>query len=372
MKLLWITWKDSWHPEAGGAEVVHHELTKRLVADGHEVTILTARYPGSEAQQKIGNINYIRIGTNRYIHPIASGIYFLRHLRNKFDVVIEEVQGSAPYFVSFFGRGSQRFLFYHQLGRKNWLTEVRSPVSYLGYYILAPVATRLIALSRAPVITVSESTRRVLQPYGFDPSRTHIISEGLHFEPLKNLKGIKKYSQPTMLSFGAMRAMKRTLDQVKAFELAKATIPDLRLKIAGDASSKYGQEVLTYINQSPYKADIKYLGKVTTEQKAELMQKSHIITVTSIEEGWGLVVSEANGQGTPAVVYDIAGLRDSVQHNQTGLVTAANPALLAQGVVRLLQDPKLYTRLQVNAHKFSQGITFDQSYKDFMRIIQPA
>jgi glycosyltransferase involved in cell wall biosynthesis len=366
MKILWITWKDFWHPDAGGAEVVHHELTQRLV------TILTAHYPGSKPQEIRDGINYIRVGKNRYTHPTAAGLYYFRNLRNRFDVVIEEVQGCAPYFASFFGHKAKRFLFYHQLARKNWLYEVRPPFSYVGYYLLAPLATRAIALSHAPVITVSESTRNVLKPYGFDPARSHIISEGLHFAPLPILAEVQKFERPTVLSFGAMRAMKRTIDQVKAFEIAKIGMPDLQLKIAGSCSGNYGQKVLEYIAHSPYKDDIEYLGKVSTEQKAQLMQKSHVIIVTSVEEGWGLIVSEANGQGTPAVVYDVEGLRDSVKNNQTGLVTQPNPQALASGIVTLLQDAQKYQQLQANAHLFSKTLTFEKSYQDFKHVLETA
>jgi glycosyltransferase involved in cell wall biosynthesis len=370
VKLLWITWKDHLHPETGGAEVVCRELTKRLAAEGHAVTILTARYPGSKAREEQDGITFIRVGSNRYTHPLRAGLYYLRHLRNKFDVVIEEVQGCAPYFAVFFGRKSRRFLFYHQLARKNWLYEVKPPLSYIGYYVLAPIATRFAALSRVPVITVSQSTRKVLAPYGFHPARTQIISEGLHFAPLKDLSGIEKHSQPTLLSFGAMRAMKRTLDQVKAFEIAKGQIPNLQLKVAGSSNGTYGQKVLDYIASSPFTDDIEYLGKVSTEQKAELMQQCHLILVTSVEEGWGLIVSEANGQGTPAVVYDVEGLRDSVKHGQTGLTAKPNPNALALAVMSLLQNPAQYTAFQTAAHQFSQTLTFDQSYKDFKQIVE--
>jgi len=44
-------------------------------------------------------------------------------------------------------------------------------------------------------------------------------------------------------------------------------------------------------------------------QTIGLLQKSHVLAVTSVKEGWGLVVTEANPQGTPAVVYNVDGLR---------------------------------------------------------------
>lgn len=369
MNILWLTWKDNNHPEAGGAEVVCYELCKRLVAEGHTVTLLTSDYDGAKSEHSLKGVHVIRIGKHRALHPYRALLYYIRHLRNKFDIVIEEVNGGAPYFSVFFGKKSMRYMLYHQLGRINWLYEVKPPFSYVGYHLLVGSATRLASLAGVPLITVSESTKRELATYGFKPHKTHIISEGTHIEPLKDLRAVKKYSEPTVLVHGGMRAMKRTLDQVKAFELAKKRIPNLRLKLSGSSSSAYGKQVMDYIAQSPYKADIEYLGRTTDEQKVELMRRCHVVLMTSIEEGWGLVVTEANSQGTPAVVYDVHGLRDSVKHGETGIITAENPAALADGIVSLLQDQAVYDTLRQNGWEWSKTITFDQSYTDFKQIL---
>lgn len=368
MKILWLTWKDQFHPEAGGAEVICRELTKRLASDGHEVTLLTCGYEGALPIDTSNGIQTIRVGNNRYAHTFQALGYYMRHLRGKFDVVIEEVN-AAPYFSVFFGRRSRRFLLFHQLERKVWFYETKFPLSTLGHYLLEPIAARLLSLSKTPVITVSDSTRQDLARHGFAPSRTSIISEGVEIEPLLDLNGQEKYRRPTVLSLGAMRAMKRTLHQVKAFERAKKAIPDLQMKIAGQATSDYAKEVLKYIEDSPYSDDIQYLGKVSREEKRLLMQRSHLITVTSVKEGWGLIVTEAASQGTPAVVYNIDGLRDSVRHDETGVVTPERPEALADGIINLLDNPKRYRRLRQAAWEWSKSITFDQSYKDFTQII---
>ena len=369
MNVLWITWKDSQHPEAGGAEVVCYELSKRLLADGHNVTLLTTDYKGAKEQGSLPGLTVIRAGSSRYTHPFQALWYYVRNLRNKYDVVIEEVNGGAPYFAVFFGRKSKRYMLYHQLGRINWFYEIPAPFSFLGYYLLVPIATRLASLAGTPLITVSESSKKELVKFGFKPEQTHIISEGIQIAPLASLEGVEKYPEPTVLSHGSMRAMKRTIEQIKAFELAKKQIPDLKLKVSGSSNGSYGQKVMAYIAQSPYKADIEYLGRTTDAQKTELMQKCHAILVTSIEEGWGLIVTEANSQGTPAVVYDVAGLRDSVKTTQTGMVTAENPAGLSDGIVTLLKDQATYNAMRHNAWQWSKTITFEQSYKDFKEAV---
>lgn len=369
MNILWLTWKDYTHPQAGGAEVVLRELSKRLIADGHQVTFLTARHAGSAAYERLDGIEVIRIGRNRYLHSFQALGYYMRHLRGKFDVVVEVVN-TAPYFGVLFGGGAKTFLFYHQLAREVWFHETKSPLSQVGYYALEPLATRLLARSRAPLITISDSTLQDLGQFGFRHASAAVITQGIELEPLPSLRGIRKLSKPTVLSFGAMRAMKRTLDQVKAFELAKQQVPELKLILAGDSSSAYGQQVLAYITHSPYADDITCEGRVNRERKLELMRRAHVMCVTSVKEGWGLIVTEAASQGTPAVVYNVDGLRDSVHDHETGLVVPPYSLALASGIIDLFVDQSLYKRVRAAAWQWSKRLTFDQSYQDFKQVLE--
>lgn len=368
MNIAWLTWKDHQHPEAGGAEVVARELTQRLLADGHKVTMLTCGYGNAPKREMLNGVEVIRVGRNRYTHPFQALAYYMRHMRNRYHVLIEEVE-AAPYFSVLFERKAKKYLLYHQMDGPVWAYETKPPLSHIGRYVLEPTASRLLAGSKTPVVTVSRSTASDLLRYGFQPERTHIISEGIEIAPVENIDEIVKFDHPTLLSLGAMRAMKRTLDQVKAFEIAKATMPELQLKIAGKSDSPYGQKVLHYIESSPYQGDIEYLGKVSTTQKAELMQRAHLIMQTAVHEGWGLTVTEAASQGTPAVVYNVNGLRDSVRNGVTGIVTDESPAALAYGIVKLIAHPDLYRDVRKAAWEWSKEITFDQSYADFKQAI---
>ena len=369
MKILWFAWKDHTHPQAGGAEVMLRQLSTRLAADGHEVTVLTARHANAMKFETIDGVRFIRVGKNRYTHSFLALIYYLRHLYNAFDAVIEEVN-TAPYFGVLFPGKARPWLLYNQLAREVWFYETPLPLSLFGYYVLEPLATRLLSFSAAKTITISASSRQDLERYGFEPRRTSIISVGITIPPLLSLKGANKFSAPTVLSLGSLRAMKRTLHQVKAFEQAKQHIPDLQLKIAGDATGAYGQKVLQYIQASPFARDIEYVGRVSKAHKIQLMQQCHAIVVTSVKEGWGLIVTEAASQGTPAVVYNVDGLRDSVRHGQTGLVTDVSPSALATGITNMLQDQTAYKAMRQAAWRWSRAITFAQSYSDFKNALE--
>lgn len=368
MNILWLTWKDDNHPTAGGAEVVLLELSRRLTHDGHNVTWLTCGYGNHDSVKTVDGITIIRVGKNRYMHSIQALLHYARHLRNKFDIVIEVVN-TAPYFSVFFGKRSQRFLFYHQLAGSVWFYETRIPISYMGRYIFEPVATRLLSRANVKTITVSESTRKDLVRFGFQHDRVHIISQGIQLEPISDLSSVQKFSQPTILSLGALRGMKRTMHQIEAFEIAKSKLHNLQLKIAGLADGAYGRAVLSRIRNSPFTTDIEYLGKVTDQTKITLMQRAHLIAVTSVKEGWGLIVTEAASQGTPAVVYDVDGLRDSVRNADTGVITEPKPTALADGIVAALADPRIYEHMRQNAWRWSRQITFDNAYRDLKGVL---
>lgn len=364
MKILWMTWKDRSHPRSGGAEVVNEEIAKRLARDGHEVIFLVAGFDDAKPEEQREGYKVIRLGNHYSVYWLAYK-YYKKSLPGFADVVIDELN-TMPFFCRFYVK-EKTFFFPHQLCREIWFYQMPFPINVIGY-LLEPVYLWL--LRDYAVITISESTKKDLMRFGFKESRIHLIPEGIEINPVPGLSDIQKYPVPTLLSLGSIRAMKRTAHQVRAFEIAKRTIRDLQMKIAGDASSVYGKMVLEMVAASPYKNDIEYLGKVSIDQKIELMRKSHIISVTSVKEGWGLIVTEANSQGTPAIAYDVDGLRDSIRDGETGVITSRNtPKGLAQAMVGLLKNQQEYARIRNNAFLLSQKFTFEETYRKFLDIV---
>lgn len=298
-------------------------------------------------------------------------------------------------------------LFVHQLCRQIWFYQLPWSVAWVGY-LLEPLYLRL--LSRFPAVTVSESTKRDLMRYGFREDRVSVISEGITLEPVDELctntppsslrsgyssreenhtsasessresvtiPSLRKVScthegrcskalHPTLLILGAIREMKRTDHALRAYELARDVIPDLKLVIAGGNGSAYGQEVMRRIAASRHASDITYEGRVDEARKTELMRTSHVLLSCAVKEGWGLTITEANSQGIPAIVYDADGLRDSVRHGQTGLVCRPTPQAMAAAVVSLLSDHATYERLRRTGWEWSKAMTFDRAAEDFV------
>ena len=102
------------------------------------------------------------------------------------------------------------------------------------------------------------------------------------------------------------------------------------------------------------------------------MKEATLLLATSTKEGWGLIITEANSQGTPAIAYNVSGLNDSVIHNKTGKLSIANPQAMAAAIVDLLKNKKEYDKLRKSAYNNSKQFTFTTSYNDFSVIINRA
>jgi glycosyltransferase involved in cell wall biosynthesis len=101
------------------------------------------------------------------------------------------------------------------------------------------------------------------------------------------------------------------------------------------------------------------------------LSQAYLILVPGVREGWGLVVTEANAMGTPAVAYNVNGLRDSVRDGQTGILVKENtPQSLAHASIALLQDQYTLNKLSLNALTFSKEFTWDNTADKFDRIIR--
>jgi glycosyltransferase involved in cell wall biosynthesis len=102
---------------------------------------------------------------------------------------------------------------------------------------------------------------------------------------------------------------------------------------------------------------VTFTGPLSEDEKDRLLMRSHFLLHTSLREGWGLNVIEANALGTPAAVYPVAGLTESTLHGRTGLVARAErPECLAELLVGILPDPGKYQQLRRRAWERSKNL----------------
>ena len=79
-------------------------------------------------------------------------------------------------------------------------------------------------------------------------------------------------------------------------------------------------------------------------------------------EPFGLVPLESMACGTPVVAVKEGGVKESVLHEETGLLVERNPEIFSEAILRLLQDPELTKTLGENGRQYvAQHWTWEQS-----------
>jgi glycosyltransferase involved in cell wall biosynthesis len=146
---------------------------------------------------------------------------------------------------------------------------------------------------------------------------------------------------------------------LEAFALFRQTHGSGRLLLAGNGPKPYVHRLERMSARLGVSGSVEFCGWLEGSAKHRRMAQAHALLMASAREGWGLVVTECNSCGTPAVVYDVPGLRDSVRHLETGLVVRPSPDSLAAGMLQLTADPVLYARLQDEAERWSRTFTYE-------------
>ena len=354
MHILWLNWRDIRNPEAGGAEVYTHEVMKSLTQRGYEMTLFTSRFKGCQLNEKINGVDIIREGNKYTVYKEAKN--YLKAYKQHYDLIIDEIN-TVPFFVPKFVNEKQVIAVIHQLAREFWFYETKFPVSHIGYYYLEK--KWLSNYKDTITLALSDSTKIDLQALGF--KRVFVVPPGLNVTPLSNVK--EKEARPTVVFMGRLKKAKLPHHALQAFSIIKREIHDSKMWIIGDG---YLRKKL----ESFKTKDITFYGHISNEKKYDLLSRAHIILVPAVREGWGLVVTEANAMGTPAIGYDVHGLRDSIRHGETGItVKEKTPAAMAQQAISLLRDSISLSKYSTNALEFSRQFSWDNTANLFEKFL---
>ena len=350
MRILILNFRDLAHATAGGAEVFTEEIGKRLVQFGNDVTIFSSAFDGCEPVSYRSGIRIVRRGGKYNVYRKARE--FLKEHFSEFDLVVDEIN-TVPFQAYKVARGKPVVALIHQLAREVWYHETWFPLNVVGYHILESFWLR--QYREIPTVTVSESTKSDLLQLGFKD--VHIIRNGIGAEPLRELP--VKPDHPILIFVGRMVSSKQPDHALKAYLMVKERFPDAELWVLGDG---YLRPRL----QKRRAEGVRFFGHVSGEKKFDLLRQAHVMLSPSVREGWGVSVIEANAMATPAVGYDVPGLRDSILDGVTGFLAQPNdPAGLAKSALRIFEDADLNRELSLGALDWARQFSWDRSATEF-------
>jgi glycosyltransferase involved in cell wall biosynthesis len=360
MRLVMLSWRYLGHPQGGGAEVLTHEILRRCVDRGWDVTAFTATYPGAAPTEVIDGVKVIRRGVQHTVH--AQAWRWLRSRREEFDVVVDQVN-TIPFLTPLYVPARQRRLFICQFAREYWFRETRGAFKLVAPfgYALEPWYTRLYRGTRT--ITISESTRDELEHLGVRVAS--IIPMAIHTEALPSLA--PKPSGLRVVIVGRLTPAKFVEQAITAFAEVQRAEPAARLDVIGSGDPEYRAELDALVLDRGVQ-HVTFHGRIAEADKMALLADAHFHVFTSHREGWGLTVTEAAAVGTPTVAYDVPGVRDSVADARL-LVAKGDTAALAARLLAVHRDPDVYADVRTRAWDGARELSWQRTADAFMAAV---
>ena len=172
---------------------------------------------------------------------------------------------------------------------------------------------------------------------------------------------------------GSLVESKHVDQTIHAFHRIVKEGHPVRLVIAGDgpldAALKHQAHRLN-LNRH-----IKFFGAITPEQVAQLMARVDVLVLSSAHEGRPTVVMEAMAAGAAVVASDIDGVRELINHRQTGLLFPPGDIRgLCRHLNALVQQPKTIHLLAQRAQRWidEQGLTWRNTARRYLEIYRRA
>jgi len=358
-------------PLLGGAvEKIMDALTRAWAARGHQVTLVSRRFPGLADSESRDGVRHLRVASRdgpagRLAFRLAELRYGLRVRRvlPAGDILLTNSVLLPPLL-----RDRSRGLLYVRLGRQ--------PKGQLRLY---RHAARLQALSEAQAARMRAEAPALA-------ARVAVIGSPLPeaFAPCPP-ESLEAERPPLLLYAGRIAPEKGLELLLEGF--AAARLPaDWRLAVAGPWQVRAGGGGADYLARlqalaAPLGARVAFLGPIFDQPAlAALYRSARLFLYPSLaEQGetFGLAVLEAMAQGAVPLVSDLAVFRGLVQAGETGAVFDHRgpraPAALAAALERLAPDGALRRRLSAGAHALASAhrleAVAERYLEDFSRLL---
>ena len=366
--ILFLNWRDPSHPQAGGAETFCWETARRFSEAGAHVTVFTARHPGSAPESVSDGIRILRDGDTYGVYAAAAR-HLLRH-RHAYDAVID-CQNGIPFFSPLFTpRWTADVCVVHHVHQSQFDMLLPRPLNIVGRLLEKQVSRRVY--HGRPVVVVSPSTLEgIRRELGFR-NPAYVVPNGSSLPGASQAPhpvGVSRSRTPTIAVVSRLVPQKRLDLLVHAMPALTHKMPGIRLDIAGDGGELGRLHDLA--RQIGVSNAVAFHGRVSDPRKWELLAQAWLTVVPSVAEGWGLTVIEANAVGTPAVVFNVPGLRDAVRPGRTGWLLPPDSDL-AGGIADALTeltDPAARERMAVRCRSWAATFSWDDTAERLAAVV---
>jgi glycosyltransferase involved in cell wall biosynthesis len=323
-------------PFVGGTEIHTSEVARRMVARGHDVTVLTtALEPMPTGEQVIEGVRVVRLRAwpADFDFYFAPAVYsWIKH--SEWDIV--HCQGYhtfvAPAAMAAAIAARQRFVVtFHSGGHSSM---VRRSLRPLQQQLLRPMLKRADRLIGVSQFETDFFRRRLRLP----ASQFATITNGVSPDFL-DVYAESEGSRSIICSVGRLERYKGHHRVIEALPALRKLIPDVLLYVVGDGPYRSRLEALA--RQLGVRDVVEFVSIDPGERRrmAELFRSAHLITLLSDYESQGVVGLEAIAVGRPLLVADGTALAELGRYGEVSVVPpAADKYSLAGLIARKLRE----------------------------------
>ena len=351
-----------------------HELCRRLANNHIQVTVLAPRAPGLAELEVMDGVNVRRFGYFvRSAERLAYDGGILSKLRQQPWLYL-----LVPFFVAGLWWALRRELRRdYDLVHAHWVVPQGLAAAWARKSRLPPLLVTLhggdlFGLRQWPmpslkgralrasqrIAVVSQHMRDVLmRDFAAPGERIAVLPMGVDLQQRYTIDPTEERVPGSILFVGRLVEKKGVRYLLEAFALARSSLPELTLDIAGDGPLR--DELQRRASELRVNDRVRFLGPKAQAQIPTLFRRASLAVVPSIvadsgdQEGLGLVTIEAMGCGCPVVASDLPAIRDVVCHNETGRMAApADASALADAIETAFRLPDETARLAENARRY--------------------
>lgn len=357
----------------GGVEARCFYIAKEL-AKINEVTILTSWESETKKEDYFSGIKVIRCGKQR--NYSQSGSIFARisfainaYLVGRFikaDVV--EGYNFLSYLSAYYiarKTNAKSIATYHDVWLGSWIKNVGFITGIFGELY------ERLNLSRKWDCFIANSyfTKENLVKIGINKDKINVVYNGVDLENYSKINSIKDNSL-TICCIARLVSYKKIDDLIKALNIVKKKFPDIKCNIIGTGPEENNLKDLS--KHLGLEKNVKFLGTIDDhEDVIRSIKRSYLFCLPSIVEGFGMVVVESMAVNVPYVCSDIKPIKEVTDNGKGGLLfSAGNYNDLADKIIRLISDKKLYVLKKKEAALFVKRYDWKLIVKQLQQIYQ--
>ena len=330
MKILMLTWE--YPPRiVGGIARVVHDLSKRLIKDGHDVTVIT---------YKEGNVPYFEDDKGVKVYRVDN---YMINPNNFIDWIMQlnfNLLAKANEIIDKEGK-------FDVIHAHDWLVAYAAKSLKNSYDI--PIVATIHATEAGRNSGIHDETQRYINDtewmLTYEANEVIVNSNYMKCELQRNF-GLP--FEKIILYAGRLVFEKGVQHLIGAMPKILQNYNDAKLVIAGKGGMT--DELKAQVEYLGLGSKVYFTGYMDHKSLCKLYKCADVAVFPSTYEPFGIVALEGMLAGNPIVVSDIGGLNEIVEHGVNGMKSyAGNSNSIADSILTLLYDHKLCNEISKNA-----------------------